>query len=107
MISKNLRMVSTEQSAGGTAGHGGTTCPLPTTVIPPLDTTRPRARSWFLSTPTVAPSWTTTFLSASNPRRAARHRAPCSAGSRRREEGATVGVDKNHDRAREIGRAHV
>ncbi len=45
------------------AGHGGTTCPLPTTVTPPLDTTKPRARSCSLFTPTVAPSCMITFLS--------------------------------------------
>src|ERR1035441_10517211 len=43
--------------------HGRITCPLPTTVIPPSDTTNPRARSCSLSTPTVAPASTTTFLS--------------------------------------------
>ncbi len=30
--------------------HGATTCPLPTTVTPPADTARPRARSWSVST---------------------------------------------------------
>src|SRR6201999_1481830 len=45
------------------AGHGGTTWPLPTTVMPPAETTNPRARSCSLSTPTLAPSGTTTFLS--------------------------------------------
>ena len=43
--------------------QGVTTRPLPTTVTPPLDTTKPRARSCSLSTPTMAPSITTTFLS--------------------------------------------
>jgi glucose-6-phosphate dehydrogenase-like protein len=43
--------------------HGAITCPLPTTVTPPGDTVSPRARSCSLSTPTVAPSRTTTFLS--------------------------------------------
>src|SRR5262249_48073352 len=44
-------------------GQGATTCPLPTTVTPPGDTVRPRARSCSLSTPTVTPSRTATFLS--------------------------------------------
>ena len=51
-------------SSGNRVGvYGRTTCPLPTTVTPRLDTTRPRARSCSLSTPTVAPSATTTCLS--------------------------------------------
>src|SRR5580704_7439986 len=51
-------------SSGNRIGvYRGTTCPLPTTVTPQLDTTRPRARSCSLSTPTVAPSATTTCLS--------------------------------------------
>src|SRR5208282_4865046 len=33
-------------------GHGGTSWPLPTTVMPPADTVKPRARSRSLSTPT-------------------------------------------------------
>src|SRR6478752_2761805 len=36
---------------------------LPTTVTPPSETTNPRSRSWSLSTPTCAPSGTTTSLS--------------------------------------------
>src|SRR5882762_2947622 len=36
---------------------------LPTTVTPPSETTNPRSRSWSLSTPTFAPSGTTTSLS--------------------------------------------
>src|SRR5215813_8534610 len=44
-------------------GHRGTSWPLPTTVMPPADTTKPRARSRSLSTPTLARSGTTTFLS--------------------------------------------
>src|SRR6516162_10466008 len=44
-------------------GHLGTSWPLPTTVIPPSDTTNPRALSCSLSTPTSAPSGTSTFLS--------------------------------------------
>src|SRR5216683_7634949 len=44
-------------------GHGVTSWPLPTTVMPPAETTKPRARSWSLSTPTTALSGTTTFLS--------------------------------------------
>src|ERR1700676_4615760 len=43
--------------------HTVTSCPLPITVIPPGETTYPRARSCSLSTPTFAPSGTTTFLS--------------------------------------------
>src|SRR5262249_27224161 len=43
--------------------HLGTSCPLPTTVMPPADTTKPRARSRSLSTPTSARSGTMTFLS--------------------------------------------
>src|SRR4029077_8010323 len=43
--------------------HGTTSCPLPTTVMPPAETTKPRARSWSLSTPTCAHSGTVTFLS--------------------------------------------
>src|SRR6185437_13878277 len=45
------------------AGQGVTTWPLPTTVMPPADTTKPRALSCSLSTPTTAPSGTSTFLS--------------------------------------------
>lgn len=48
---------------GAVGGQGGTTCPVPTTKMLPLDTTKLRARSRCLSTPTVAPSWTVTFLS--------------------------------------------
>src|SRR5215471_6508809 len=44
-------------------GHSVTSWPLPTTVMPPAETTKPRARSCSLSTPTTAPSGTTTFLS--------------------------------------------
>jgi len=47
----------------GDDGNGATTRPLLTTVTPPADTTNPRARSCSLSTPTVAPSKTATFLS--------------------------------------------
>src|SRR5712691_10090919 len=44
-------------------GHSGTSWPLPTTVMPPSETTNPRAWSCSLSTPTCTPSGTTTFLS--------------------------------------------
>ena len=40
-----------------------TVTPLPTTVIPPSETAKPRASSASGSTPTFAPSGTTTFLS--------------------------------------------
>src|ERR1700735_968363 len=43
--------------------HPFTTCPLPTTVMPPGETAKPRARSCSLSTPILAPSGTMTFLS--------------------------------------------
>src|ERR1039457_3921026 len=48
---------------GTATRHGRITCPLPTTVIPPSDTTTPRARPCFFSPPPVAPASTTTFLS--------------------------------------------
>src|SRR3984957_1425413 len=48
---------------GGWGGLEAPPCPLLTTVMPPGDTTNPRARSCSLSTPTVAPSKTTTSLS--------------------------------------------
>ena len=51
------------ESAAGEHGHGTTSCPLPTTVMPPAETTKPRARSRSLSTPTCAHSGTITFLS--------------------------------------------
>src|SRR6476620_5189611 len=44
-------------------GHLVTSWLLPTTVTPASETTNPRARSWSLSTPTCAPSGTTTSLS--------------------------------------------
>src|SRR5215475_5890315 len=44
-------------------GHCGTFWPLPTTVMPASETTKPLARSCSLSTPTTAPSGTSTFLS--------------------------------------------
>src|ERR1035438_8287237 len=43
--------------------HGMTSWPLPTTVMPPAETTKPRALSCSLSTPTWAHSGTVTFLS--------------------------------------------
>src|SRR6266571_5935203 len=52
-----------ELAARTAGGHSGTSWPLPTTVMPPSETTNPRALSCSLSTPTVAPSGTTTFLS--------------------------------------------
>src|ERR1700677_740447 len=45
------------------ARHGRTSWPLPTTVMPPAETTKPRALSRSLSTPTCAHSGTVTFLS--------------------------------------------
>src|ERR1022692_1430891 len=47
----------------GPAGHGTTCWPLPTTVMPPAETTKPRALSRTLSTPICAHSGTVTFLS--------------------------------------------
>jgi NAD(P)-dependent dehydrogenase (short-subunit alcohol dehydrogenase family) len=62
-IDVNLLLPGGATRTGMTPCQGRTTCPLPTTVTPPLDTTKPRAQSRSLSTPTMAPSWTTTFLS--------------------------------------------
>src|ERR1022692_506328 len=44
-------------------GHSGTSWPLPTTVMPPAETTNPRFLSCSLSTPIWTPSGTMTFLS--------------------------------------------
>src|SRR3954469_7558478 len=49
--------------AGAGLTHLVTSWVLPTTVTPASETTNPRARSWSLSTPTCAPSGTTTSLS--------------------------------------------
>ena len=48
---------------GPAVSYRDTVCPLPTTVMPPGDTVKPRARSCSGSTPTEAPSGTMTFLS--------------------------------------------
>jgi hypothetical protein len=51
------------RATAGRAGQGGTCWPLPTMVIPPGETKRPRARSCCLSTPTWTPPGTTAFSS--------------------------------------------
>ena len=50
--------------------------PLPTTVMPPSDTAKPRARSCSLSTPTAAPSGTTILVQNGAPD----HGAPADLG---------------------------
>src|SRR6202049_5210681 len=47
----------------GAGRHAVTSWLLPTTVMPPSDTTKPRSLSCSLSTPMTTPSGTTTFLS--------------------------------------------
>jgi 16S rRNA (adenine1518-N6/adenine1519-N6)-dimethyltransferase len=54
---------ASSRPGGPEASHRVTSWPLPTTVTPPADTTKPRALSCSLSTPTTAFSGTTTFLS--------------------------------------------
>src|SRR6185312_12330514 len=69
---------------GERGAHGSTTRPLPTTVIPPSDTVNPRSVSRSMSTPTVAPSPTVTFLSRIASRTTARRpiRTLCSTTAR-------------------------
>src|ERR1700761_6191606 len=71
-------------NAARSGAHGSTTRPLPTTVTPPSETANPRSRSRSLSTPTVAPSRTITFLSRIASRTTARRpiRALCSTTAR-------------------------
>src|SRR5262249_62416629 len=59
----HLRRVLPGEQGHPELRHSGTSWPLPTTVMPPADTTKPRARSRSLFTPTLARSGTTTFLS--------------------------------------------
>src|SRR5690349_5218859 len=57
------RILAGQQRDSQFVHYGTTSCPLPTTVMPPAETTKPRARSCSLSTPTWAHSGTLTFLS--------------------------------------------